>query len=246
MCTDRILSTMRLHKRVLHKYREEGTISLIRAILRNSTVPLLQLLFDTSKRRIAMQNGVPVRNVSLLASKDVFPHHEEQLFQSIRDYVPAGAMVVLIGGGSGASTVCAARQVGVDGYVEVYEASESMARVVRETIELNGVSDVASCHHAVVETPIHVLGNVNGAEVLSGNELPSCDVLVMDCEGAELDILQSLDSYPSIIIVETHSHFGASSKDVREIIPKELTEIECLNRSENIDILVFKKSHVRK
>jgi hypothetical protein len=48
--------------------------------------------------------------------------------------------------------------------------------------------------------------------------LPECDVLVLDCEGAEVDILTQMDIWSDVVIVETHGIFDAPAKKIREIL----------------------------
>lgn len=44
--------------------------------------------------------------------------------------------------------------------------------------------------------------------------IPECDVLELDCEGAELDILRTLDGDPRVIIVEIHPRVGCPAPEV--------------------------------
>jgi len=55
-------------------------------------------------------------------------------------------------------------------------------------------------------------------KVVSAKELKKCNVLEIDCEGAEVDILKELDIKPRVIIVETHPSKGASTKKVSKIM----------------------------
>jgi len=42
--------------------------------------------------------------------------------------------------------------------------------------------------------------------IIPSNQLPDCDVLEMDCEGADTSILSNLNIRPRVIIVEIHPH----------------------------------------
>lgn len=231
--------------RILRKYRSDGLVALLSALVyfgtRETIAVLLTRLFGTPKQRIGMYNGVAVRNVHLLHDTDEF-EHETQLMQSIRDFLSTGDEVVLIGAGTGASTVCAARQVGPEGTVTAFEAAENAVSKCRETIRLNRVNTIAECRHAVVETPIYLLGSANRAEQLSATDLPDCDALVMDCEGAEKAILEGLSDLPDVIIVETHVQFDSSSEQIREILSDRFTEVNALARNANIDVLTFERA----
>jgi hypothetical protein len=65
----------------------------------------------------------------------------------------------------------------------------------------------------VVGKAISVYG-VGLGSIVPANKLPECDVLELDCEGAELDILRSMTISPRVILVETHGLYGSSSQEV--------------------------------
>lgn len=200
---------------------------------------VLTKLYDLPFRKIAVYNGVAVRNARLLDKKDTFPEHEKELIEAIRKYVSNNDRVVLIGGGRGASSVVAAHQVGNSGRVIVIEALKSLSKQIQNTITLNKVSEIVNVQHAIVERSIHLKGNSDGAEIISAKNLPECDVLVMDCEGAELYILQNIAKKPQKIIVETHSHFGSTADAIKKILNNLDYEIVFNKvRSQNISILV--------
>jgi precorrin-6B methylase 2 len=228
-------------ERIIKKYRSDGLTALISSIIRKIIVYLLLYIFGTSTRRIGIYNGVAVRSIPLLADRDMF-EHEEQLMESIRNYLTSGENVVLIGAGTGASSVCAARQVGSDGMVSAYEASKNAVSTCKETYQLNKVEHIANCKHAVVETEIHVAGSSSNAEQLSATDLPNCDALVMDCEGAEKDILKNMSQHPNKIIVETHSHFNSSTNDIKKTLSNNYNLVNESERSENIDVLTFEQN----
>ena len=56
------------------------------------------------------------------------------------------------------------------------------------------------------------------AKIMSPRELPDCDVLNMDCEGAELPILEHMTVRPRVILVETHSQFGSPKQKILELL----------------------------
>lgn len=65
------------------------------------------------------------------------------------------------------------------------------------------------------------------------DELPKCDVLISDCEGAEKRILEELDHRPKTIIVETHGDLGAPEV----IVTDRLNEMGCeiINREVEVE-----------
>jgi hypothetical protein len=124
--------------------------------------------------------------------------------ESHKEYTNTGDTVVIIGGGRGVSAVHAARQVGSNGSVVVYEGAEKYANIIRETAGLNSVSDRVQVNHALVGPTIDIAGDQGGADTVSPQKLPDCDVLEMDCEGAERDILAGMDIRPRVMIIEVH------------------------------------------
>ena len=52
------------------------------------------------------------------------------------------------------------------------------------------------------------------------SQLPPCNVLQLDCEGAEAEILRGLIIRPRAILVETHGVFGAPTDLVASLLEK--------------------------
>lgn len=124
--------------------------------------------------------------------------------ESHKEYTNTGDRVVIIGGGRGVSAVQAARQTGSTGSVIVYEGAEKYVKIIRETVELNSVSNRVKINHAIVGSAIDLAGNQGEADIVSPKKLPDCDVLEMDCEGTERNILANMDIRPRVIIIELH------------------------------------------
>lgn len=117
--------------------------------------------------------------------------------------------VAVVGGGYGITTVVAARRAAS---VTVYEPTPARRRAIRTTLELNDVEP-----DAVTLSPA-VVGDIAPAEAdekaldpatvrtIEPGDLPACDVLELDCEGAELSILRGLDRnvLPRVVAVEIH------------------------------------------
>jgi len=146
------------------------------------------------------------------------PEYEGALVRGIRENVGYGETVVVIGGGWGVSTVEAAEQVGVEGIVTTFEGAKEQLNRVEETVRLNGVDDRVSVRHAVVARAISLLGKQKAAEQLRSEDLPPCDVLVLDCEGAEVEILQNMEIHPHTVIVESHGFLGTPKSQVQETL----------------------------
>lgn len=154
--------------------------------------------------RIAVYNGVAVRSKPWYSNNDHYPDHKELLVNTVREYVSDGDWVKTVGGGHGVAEVHAAR---VGGDVVTYEAAYEMVQTIQETAYLNNVN--ISVRWATIGTVYDAYGTTTGAKEIKPKELVG-DVLILDCEGAEMDILPqpSFDT----VIVETHPRFGADTE----------------------------------
>ena len=142
---------------------------------------------------------------------EVNAHHELTL---------AGEHVCIIGGGFGVTTVHAAREVGREGSVTVFEGGQ-IASEVRQVARWNDVDDVVTVEEAIVgDSTALYQGMADDAEVIDPADLPTCDVLEMDCEGSELGILQGMQIRPRVLIVELHP----TMYDAPNAAPVELIE----------------------
>jgi len=146
------------------------------------------------------------------------PNYEYALVTGLRRVVEEEDHVVIIGGGYGITAVAAANQVGPNGVVTIYEASEETIKILHETLRLNSVSDRCNIHHAIVGEEIDVFGSAGDASTVLPSDLPDCDVLEMDCEGAELGILEGLDVRPTTMLVETHGMLSAPTEEVTNLL----------------------------
>lgn len=124
----------------------------------------------------------------------------------VQKTVKKGDVVVVIGGGYGVTAVYAAECVGPDGHVHIYEASKKQVEIIREALSLHNVSDRCTVNHAIVGDDFQVYDGRGDPRSIKAGSLPSCDLLEMDCEGAELNILQDLLIRPQRLIVEIHPH----------------------------------------
>jgi hypothetical protein len=215
-------------------YREQGLSMLVQAGL----FKFLAKCFHVPSRKIAVFNGVAVRGTSLYSKIDIFPEHEAELISAIRNYVKTGEKALVIGGGSGASTVVVAHQVGNTGSVVSYEGNRNSVARVKETINLNKVNDRVQVHHTIVEKPVYLLGDIGNPPTLAAKDIPDCDALVMDCEGAELPILQNIKIRPRLIIVEAHPLINSPKEEVIKLLDKLGYDIISSDaRGESLDVL---------
>ena len=56
------------------------------------------------------------------------------------------------------------------------------------------------------------------SERVPPENISECDVLVSDCEGAELGILEEIEIRPESIVVETHGIQGSPTDDVESVL----------------------------
>lgn len=127
--------------------------------------------------------------------------------------------VVIVGGGSGVTAVRAARIVGPGGSVRVFEGADENVRRIRRAFELNGVADRCTVERAVVGPSRDVWGDAASVPRVAPTDLPACDVLELDCEGAELEILRNVEFVPRVAIVELHPWlFDGDAGAVEELL----------------------------
>jgi hypothetical protein len=90
--------------------------------------------------------------------------------------------------------------------------------VLQETIEANAEGHIATAKRAAVGPEVKVRGTPDGSANIAPDELPDCDVLEMDCDGAEIEILEKMQIRPDLIIVETHGIYDTPESDVRDAL----------------------------
>lgn len=225
---------------------EQGSIALL--------VKAIGFIYRRTLRRILPTTGyytnagIPVRERKPLDSVipgipyTDNPDHESALISELRDKVQPGDQVVVIGAGSGTTSVIAANLVTESGSVIAFEGSGSRVRQARKTIALNGVQGRSKVRHAVVGPAIHLSSSAeNEVERLPPTELPDCDVLELDCEGAERKILDEMKITPRIIIVETHPHLNAGPDDIREILQRKGYSV--VNERDRLSVPVLTAIH---
>ena len=158
--------------------------------------------------------------------------------KAIRNYIENGEKVIVVGGGSGASTVAVAHQVGNSGSIIAYEANKNSLARSKETIQLNKVNDRVEIKHAIIEKPVYLLGELGEPPLIPAKDFLECDVLVMDCEGAEIPILENMKIRPRLIIVEAHPALNSPKEEVIKLLEKLQYEIiSSDSRRESLDVL---------
>ena len=178
-------------------------------------IPYDILLRTYLPKKIGVYNSVAVREPVLLDATDHFPKKKTGLINGITTLIDESDTVLEIGAGRGVATVWCARDA--DEIIS-YEASERMYAATKETLELNGVTDTVDLYHGIVDPDVDVWGSHDNASTILPSDLPNADMLVTDCEGAEMDILTALDEFPPKMIVEAHDCFGVPTEDVVEFL----------------------------
>lgn len=194
-------------------------------------LPVLRHVYDRLLRHrlprtIGVYNGVVTRKYHLLdlTKTDHEPEYKETLVSRARSITNEGDTVVEIGSGYGVCTVWLAKEVGNEGEVCTYEAGDDQVAVTREALELNSeilgadLTARTSVNHALVVSGNVVYGPISDARRLDVEDLPDCDVVVTDCEGAELPILRDIEIRPRAFVIETHPNFGAKTRDVEAVL----------------------------
>jgi hypothetical protein len=204
--------------------------------------PALPRVFETTYNGITVRSGKPLDGILPWIDDGQKPSYESALVDAIQAHVRSGDDVVVIGGGWGVTATHAARHVGEDGEILVYEGAATEVRKVRETARRNGLADRIEVEHAIVGPAISLRGGAGDADSRQATELSSCEVLLMDCEGAETTLLQDIVIEPRVIAVESHGHYDASSDQVAEqlrdlgyeVVSKEIANEEspeiCIDR----------------
>jgi hypothetical protein len=148
--------------------------------------------------------------------------YEQTLIGALQSQVIIGDRVTIVGGGEGVTAVVAAKAVGEKGSVVCFEGNSWNVRKIKATVARNKMSRRLSVKHAVVGEAIAVYGVPDqlSTQVVPPSELPQCDILELDCEGAEIAILRNMTIRPRVIAVETHGVYGAPTRMVTDLLEK--------------------------
>jgi len=184
---------------------------------------ILQIIYDNTIRsylptKYRLLAGVAVRDAPLLDFTADNKEYKQGLMSAIGEGIDHGDRVDLIGFGRGVSTV-RAFDAGAE-HVTAYEAAEEMISLGRETVEVNRpFNSQLTIEQAIVGDPIEVYGDDSNANTQAPENLSHADVLILDCEGSELSIIDELGTYPDTIICETHPERGVPTNKVLSVIP---------------------------
>jgi hypothetical protein len=207
-------------------YREVGAGGLASRLFCYSYKNFVRLVLPNTGQ--ILYAGIPIGHrkigdqlVSKLFNSTDFndsPGYEQALVTALRANVRGGDEVVIVGGGLGVTSVVAALAAGETGHVECFEGDLLGVKAIRRVARLNGVLERITAHHAIVGEAIAVSGNSVATTTVHPSELPACDILELDCEGAEIGILREMTIQPRAISVEAHGFLGAPTASVRELL----------------------------
>jgi hypothetical protein len=160
--------------------------------------------------------------------------YEGALARGISAHVKAGDKVVIVGGGEGVTVALAAKAAGDSGSVTCFEGSKTYVEKSIETANRNDIADRVKIVHAIVGENISVYGEDEdlATSLIGPGNLPECNVLELDCEGAETKILSQMTMRPKVVLVETHGLHGAPTHQVRELLEARGYEVEDLGWAE--------------
>lgn len=202
---------MDLLQRAYRRYNDGGISGLLAGVI--------PWTYRNSIRRVLPTSGYAIRNGVKVRRRKIFdgflphsgwhgashvPDYEGGIVNHHQSVTEATDKVVIIGGGFGTSMVTAAKIVGEKGSVIVYEGSKQFAQKLCEVAKWNGTSDICEIRSAVVSNKSNTYTGKESQKQVSPSALPSCDVLEMDCEGAEEKIIPGLEIRPKYLIIEIH------------------------------------------
>ncbi len=170
----------------------------------------IQRFRDRFTSKISVWNGVAIRDTPIYRTNDFHPVHKQRLWNATKKTLTADEDVVFVGGGKGVVPIKTAEYGHT---VTVIEAAKEVVDELYETATLNQVE--ITIQHALVESGYDIYGDGTDADRLTTDDLDG-DVLVLDCEGAERDILPAPQF--ETVIVETHPQHGATTHKIRTLL----------------------------
>jgi hypothetical protein len=186
--------------------------------------------------KYAKLNEVKTKAVRTLDRTEELPEYNADLIEIIDSRVLDSMSVVICGDLYGVQTVHAAKSVGSEGSVLVFEGSGRNVWRVRDAIQVNDIKASVSVNHAIVgeisnlfdaESSIRGLQSGKWARTnqiesdpkkIDPGEIPMSDVLILNISGSEIFAVDRLDKQPQVIVVRTYE----------EVVPGFTAAIECL------------------
>lgn len=192
---------------------------------------------DYLPRTWLVLNGVVTRGGRCFDPVTHWPNHKEDHIELIKKHVSEGDHVVEVGTGYGVCTVWCARE---GASVTSYEAGEEWVDISTEAVEVNEeILDVeldVEIQHGIVGTPRDTWGDSGDAERVDPSEVTDCDLLLLDCEGSEVDIVPEVLGPVPKMIVESHKSKGVNTSKIISVFEKNGYQTEVYNNRE-VDVI---------
>lgn len=137
-----------------------------------------------------------------------------------RNLIQPRDTVVIVGGGRGVSAVSASKQVGSNGKIIIFEGSHEQCLEIYDTLLRNNCENNYTIKNNVVGPGINVYtDDKDTIRSIDPSNIPECDVLELDCEGAEYTILEKMEIRPRVLLVELHpwSYSGDPAEILKQI-----------------------------
>lgn len=144
------------------------------------------------------------------------PTYEQALIGGLNSVARPGDRILVVGGGMGVTCTVASKLVGPMGHVLCFEGGADQVDAIRKTAALNDA--VVEVRHGFVGMKDYVYSSTSGAADVPISALPDCDILELDCEGAELEIIRTMTLAPRAIVVECHGTHGAPTEQVAALL----------------------------
>lgn len=140
-----------------------------------------------------------------------------QARQSVFRYVNNNDKCFCIGGGEG---ITASHMAEKGDHVVIAEPAKQMIEKINSTMSLSNHENYEVKPWLFYSSPEEdIWGNLHSeTEQKTGEDIPKCDVLEMDCEGAELPILRDIEVCPRVLIVEVHCKKGIDYNEVIDTV----------------------------
>lgn len=161
-------------------------------------------------------NGIEIYGGTIIdRSLQNMDGYEQELLAELRTALTPDDRVCIIGGGLGITTVVASRNAD---QVITYEAGRVNARNIQRTIDYHNIDNVKLVPKPV-GNPVSIWGREPASQqAISPESLPECDVLELDCEGSEIEVLETMTIRPRTIVVESHGIYDSPSNEVAKYL----------------------------
>jgi len=168
--------------------------------------------------RPATRNGVVVEK-KRYPNDYHLPTYEQALSSLHTTVTKSGDTVAIVGGGYGVSAFHAAHSTDHSGKIIIYEADGNRINTLAEVAKRYEFENYVELNNGIVGPEIRVKSAPGNNMAIS--DLPECDVLELDCEGAEYNILSGMEIRPRDLFIEIHPNH----RQINDKVPDLLDEL---------------------